>query len=60
MGEKLKAARLAAGLTQGQLAELVGVQQRDISRWENGHREPGVLIVKRMAQALGCSMDELV
>lgn len=60
MGEKLKAARLAAGLTQGQLAELVGVQQRDISRWENGHREPGVLIVKKMAQALGCSMDELV
>ena len=60
MGEKLKAVRLAAGLTQGQLAELVGVQQRDISRWENGHREPGVLIVKKMAQALGCSMDELV
>lgn len=60
MGEKLKAARLAAGLTQGQLAELVGVQQRDISRWEGGHREPGVLIVKKMAQALGCSMDELV
>ena len=60
MGEKLKAARRAAGLTQGQLAEKVGVQQRDISRWENGHREPGVLIVKKMAQALGCSMDELV
>ena len=60
MGEKLKAARQAAGLTQGQLAEKVGVSQRDISRWENGHREPGVLIVKKMAQTLGCSMDELV
>lgn len=60
MGEKLKAARLAAGLTQGQLAELVGVQQRDISHWESERREPGVLIVKKMAQALGCSMDELV
>lgn len=60
MGEKLKAARMAAGLTQTQLAEMVGVQQRDISRWESGNREPGVLIVKKMAQALGCSMDELV
>ena len=60
MGEKLKTARLAAGLTQVQLAEKVGVQQRDISRWENGLREPGVLIVKKMAQALGCSMDDLV
>lgn len=60
MGEKLRAAREAAGLTQQQLAEKVGVQQRDISRWEHCHREPGVLIVKKMAQALGCSMDDLV
>ena len=60
MGEKLRAAREAAGLTQTQLADKVGVQQRDISRWETGRREPGVLIVKKMAQALGCSMDDLV
>ena len=60
MGEKLRAARKAAGLSQVQLAEKVGVQQRDISRWENSLREPGVLIVKAMAQALGCSMDDLV
>ena len=60
MGEKLKAARKAAGMTQQELAEKVGVQQRDISRWESCKREPGVLIVKKMAQALGCSMDDLV
>ena len=60
MGEKLRAARKAAGMTQQQLAEAVGVTQRDISRWESCKREPGVLIVKKMAQALGCSMDELV
>lgn len=60
MGEKLKAARLAAGMTQGQLAEAVGVSQRDISHWETGHREPGVLIVKEIAQALGCTMEDLV
>ena len=60
MGEKLTAARQAAGMTQVQLAEKVGVQQRDISRWENGLREPGVLTVKKMAQALGCTMDDLV
>ena len=60
MGEKLRAAREAAGMTQQELAEKVGVQQRDISRWENCRREPGVLIVKKMAQALRCSMDDLV
>ena len=60
MGEKLKAARQAAGMTQGQLAEAIGCRGKDISRWENGHVEPGVLTVKKKAQVLGCSMDELV
>jgi transcriptional regulator with XRE-family HTH domain len=60
VGEKLKAARKAAGLTQVELADKVGVTQRDVSRWETGRREPGVLTVKKMAQALGCSMDDLV
>jgi transcriptional regulator with XRE-family HTH domain len=60
MGEKLRAARKAAGMTQAELAEKVGQQQRDISRWENGLVEPGVLIVKAMAQALGCKMEDLV
>jgi transcriptional regulator with XRE-family HTH domain len=60
MGEKLRAARKAAGMTQAELAEKVGQQQRDISRWENNLVEPGVLIVKAMAQALGCKMEDLV
>lgn len=60
MGEKLKAARKAAGLTQAQLAEAIGCKQKDVSRWEAGQIEPGVLIVKKMAKALGCSMDDLV
>ena len=46
-------------MTQGQLAEAIGCRVKDISRWENGHVEPGVLTVKKIAQVLGCSMDEL-
>ena len=60
MGEKLKQARQAAGMTQAQLAEAIGCKQKDVSRWEAGLIEPGVLTVKKMAQALGCSMDDLV
>ena len=59
MGEKLKAARKAAGMTQAELAEKAGVLQKDVSRWENG-LEPRALTLKRLAQALGCSMDDLV
>ena len=60
MSEKLKAAREAAGLTQVELAEKVGCKQKDISRWENGNREPVASTLKKLAQALGCSMDDLV
>ena len=60
MGDKLKAARLAAGMTQKQLADALGCRVKDVSRWENGHVEPGVLTVKKMARILGCSMDDLV
>lgn len=59
MGEKLKAARKAANLSQVQLAEKVGCTQKDIARWEAG-REPKALTLKKLAQALGCSMDDLV
>ena len=59
MGEKLKAARQRAGMTQAQLAAALGCKQKDVSRWEAG-REPGALTVKKMAQVLGCSMDDLV
>lgn len=59
MGEKLKAAREAAGLTQAQLAEKIGVLQHHISRYEAG-REPKALVLKKMAEALNCRMEDLV
>lgn len=58
-GPKLKECRLAAGLSQKQLAEKIGRTQVDVNRWEGG-RCPNALTLKRMAQALGCSMDDLV
>lgn len=60
MGEKLREARQRAGMTQLQLAQAIGCYQKDIARWELGKIEPGVLTVKKMAQVLGCSMDDLV
>lgn len=60
MGEKLKAARKAAGLTQGELAERVGCAQKDISRWENEVREPTATSLRRLADALHCLIDDIV
>ena len=35
-GKKLKAQRAALGLTQAQLAKILGVQPNTVARWENG------------------------
>lgn len=58
-GPKLKECRLAAGLSQKQLAEKIGRTQVDVNRWEGG-RCPNALMLKRMSLALGCTMDDLV
>ena len=56
----LASMRMAAGMTQGQLAEAVGCQQKDISRWECGYHLPSAATLAKIAKALGCTMDELV
>lgn len=38
----LRALRAAAGLTGVQLAELLGVDKSQVSRWESGKYDPGV------------------
>ena len=51
--------RMERGMTQGQLAEKVGCLAKDISRWENGARRPGGASLIKLANALGCSIDEI-
>jgi transcriptional regulator with XRE-family HTH domain len=50
--DRLKAARRAAGLTQAQLAEQIGVSQGRISAWEQGTRRPDASRLHRLASAL--------
>ena len=52
-------ARLASGLTQKQLAEVVGCTQKDISRYENAHHVPGVQVLIKIAHALNCTIEDL-
>lgn len=48
-----------AGLTQGQVAEAVGVSSMTVSRWERNANEPGLYQFRRLADALGVEVDEL-
>lgn len=60
MGEKLRAARIAAGLTQLELAKRVGCYQKDISRWERAEVEPTASVLRKLADAIGCLIDDIV
>jgi transcriptional regulator with XRE-family HTH domain len=53
MGCRLRELREEKGLTQGQLAELVGVKRDAVARWEADVREPGWSNVVALANALG-------
>ena len=46
-------ARNKEGLTQKELSERTGITQADISRIENGTRNPSLAMVKRLANGLG-------
>ena len=46
-------ARKEQNLTQKKLSEITGITQADISRIENGTRNPSINMVQRLAEGLG-------
>ena len=59
MGEKIRNLRKAAGLSQKELAEKVGVDISAISLWENGKTYPTYTNILKLAEALGCKPGDL-
>ena len=55
----LREKRLAAGLSQKNLADKLGIVQSAISAWESGEKMPRASQLPALAKALGCSIDEL-
>ncbi len=47
------AARTSQNLTQKELAERTGIHQADISKLENGTRNPSLNLLKRLAEGMG-------
>ena len=60
LGERIKEARLNAGLTQQELGELIGVRKQTITGYEKGEREPDAIKLNKIAQVLGVSGDYLL
>jgi len=52
--------RKKIGMTQQTLAGILGVSQGAVSNWENGDRKPDIIMLKRIAEALHCTADDLL
>ena len=55
-GQELRRLRIAAGLTQAELAERAGVSRRWISRAERGHGGGEIGNLMKVVRALGLEM----
>lgn len=53
IGGRIKAARIKKGMTQAELAKLLGVAYQNIGQWENGKRVPKVETLMKIGESLG-------
>lgn len=60
VGERIKNARRVAGLTQKELAEMLGVVPSMIGQYETGARNPKIDTIKKLAASLNVSVDFLL
>ena len=59
-GQRLREARIRAGLSQSDLEEISGIPKARLSRYENGHVSPSIHTLERLARALGVSEASLL
>ena len=50
--KRLKELRIASGLSQEELANAVGVSEKTVSYWENGHNYVAIKTIPLLAKAL--------
>ena len=58
--ERLSALRKEKGMTQAQLAEILNVSNKTISRWETAEGYPEITLLVPLAKALGVTVDDLL
>ncbi len=60
LGERLKEARLAAGMKQEELAAQLGVSRQTISNWENERSAPDIGSAVKLGKLYNTSLDALL
>lgn len=60
LGEKIYNLRVSKELSQGDLAEMLGVSRQSISKWENNSAMPDIEKIIKLSDIFGVTIDELV
>ena len=60
IGDAIREARLAAGMSQTALADAIGSTQSQIGKYERGEQDLTVSRLLDIAEALGVEADDLV
>ncbi len=60
VGEVIARERKSHGLTQGEVAEFVGVSKAAVSKWELGASTPDIALLPKLAGLFSISLDELL
>ena len=60
IASNIQETRMAAGMTQEQLAEAVGVSRQTVAKWESGDTSPDLEHAAVLADVLGTTLDDLV
>lgn len=59
-GAAIRQLREERGMTQAQLAEMISVSDKAVSKWETGKGLPDLTLIDPLAKALGVSVMELM
>ena len=59
-GNKIHRLRKAMGISQNQLADMLGITGKAISKWENGCAKPQIDTIKKLAAIFNVSVDDLL
>ena len=60
IGKFIASKRKEKNMTQEDLANILGVTNKTVSRWENGNYMPDLSLLKPLSEALGVSLNELL
>lgn len=60
MGETISSLRKEKGMTQKELADMLGITDKAVSKWERNVAYPDIATIPALAEILGVSAEELL